>query len=62
MMLTFQLVDPGFNAILIRSCADLAGLADMLGEPELASRSRALADAIAAMETLWSERPASIVP
>ena len=53
----FQLVDPGFNAILIRSCADLAGLADMLGEPELANRSRALADAgIAAMETLWSEQ------
>ena len=53
----FQIVDPGFNAILIRSCADLADLADTLGETEIASQSRAMADkAIAAMETLWSDK------
>ena len=38
----FRVVDPGFNAILLRSAADLADLADALGE--------------AAMEGLWSER------
>lgn len=53
----FRIVDPGFNAILIRSCADLAGLADALGETEIAAQSRVMADkAIAAMETLWSDR------
>lgn len=51
----FQVVDPGFNAILIRSCADLAKLADQLGEPDIAAQSRAMADkGVAAMETLWS--------
>lgn len=53
----FQIVDPGFNAILIRSCADLAVLADTVGESEIAAQSRAMADkAIAAMETLWSDK------
>jgi len=53
----FQIVDPGFNAILIRSCVDLAALADALGEPVIAAQSRAMADkAIAAMETLWSDK------
>ncbi|WP_050521681.1 MGH1-like glycoside hydrolase domain-containing protein [Pseudorhodobacter wandonensis] len=53
----FQIVDPGFNAILIRSCADLAILAKSLGEVEIAAQSQAMADkAIAAMETLWSEK------
>lgn len=53
----FQIVDPGFNAILIRSCADLAELADSLGETQIASQSRATAEkAVAAMETLWSDR------
>ena len=53
----FQIVDPGFNAILIRSCADLAELADALGETQIASQSRAMADkAVAAMETLWSDK------
>ena len=52
----FQIVDPGFNAILIRSCADLADLAETLGEDEIAERNRAWAAAgVAAMETLWSE-------
>lgn len=53
----FQVVDPGFNGILIRSCADLARLAQTLGEDDIAARSKTLADAgIAAMESLWSER------
>ncbi|WP_170529896.1 amylo-alpha-1,6-glucosidase [Ruegeria arenilitoris] len=52
----FRVVDPGFNAILIRSCLDLAALADDLGEAEIASASRAFAQAgIAAMDALWSE-------
>ncbi|WP_299401801.1 hypothetical protein [uncultured Roseobacter sp.] len=52
----FRVVDPGFNAILIRSCSDLADLADRLGEPEIADQSRAMAaKGIAAMETLWSD-------
>ena len=52
----FQLVDPGFNGILIRSCADLAQLADELGEPDIAARSQAQAEAgIAALESLWSD-------
>ncbi len=52
----FQVVDPGFNAILIRSCSDLSDLAELLGEHEVAARNRAFAEkGIAAMETLWSE-------
>lgn len=52
----FQIVDPGFNAILIRSCSDLADLADSLGEVEIATQSRAFATrGIAAMENLWSD-------
>ena len=51
----FQVVDPGFNAILIRSCADLADLAEALGEPALAAENRDLAArGLAAMESLWS--------
>lgn len=50
----FQVVDPGFNAILIRSCADLAALARQLDEPEIAAQAQAMADrGSAAMETLW---------
>lgn len=52
----FQVVDPGFNAILIRSCTDLADLATDLGEPALASANRKRAtDGLAALERLWSE-------
>jgi hypothetical protein len=52
----FQIVDPGFNAILIRSSADLADLALDFGEPALAATSRARAEkGIAALEQLWSE-------
>ncbi|MBV2361546.1 hypothetical protein KUH32_17415 [Thalassococcus sp. CAU 1522] len=51
----FRIVDPGFNAILIRSCSDLAGLAEKLGEMEIAEQSRAFATrGIAAMDTLWN--------
>ncbi|KMK64822.1 amylo-alpha-1,6-glucosidase [Puniceibacterium sp. IMCC21224] len=51
----FRVVDPGFNAILIRACADLAWLAEVLGEETIARAARAQADkGIAAMETLWS--------
>ena len=53
----FKVVDPGFNGILLRSCADLADLADALGEPEIATRSRArVSIGVAAMESLWSEK------
>ena len=51
----FRVVDPGFNAILIRSCSDLADLAEALGEPEIAADSRRqAARGIAALEGLWS--------
>ncbi len=51
----FRIVDPGFNAILMRSCTDLAALADELGMPDLAAHSRAqAAKGLAAMEALWS--------
>ncbi|MFV0336127.1 MAG: amylo-alpha-1,6-glucosidase [Tropicimonas sp.] len=52
----FRVADPGFNAILIRSCEDLGWLADRLGEPQIAEQSRSFAArGIAALETLWSE-------
>jgi len=52
----FQIVDPGFNAILIRGCADLAVVAEALGEGEIAAANRARAEkGLAALERLWSE-------
>ena len=52
----FRVADPGFNAILIRSCADLADLADMLGDIEIAAENRAFAErGTRALEGLWSE-------
>ncbi len=52
----FQVVDPGFNAILIRSCADLADLAEILGEDAIARENREHAKAgLLAMEGLWSK-------
>ncbi len=52
-----QVVDPGFNAILIRSSADLAALADALGETGIAEANRARAEkGLAALEALWSEK------
>ncbi|HUH76499.1 MAG TPA: trehalase family glycosidase, partial [Devosia sp.] len=51
----FQVVDPGFNAILIRSCQDLAFVAEALGETEIARRNRERATrSLAALESLWS--------
>ncbi|MDE3240367.1 MAG: hypothetical protein KGN33_15515 [Paracoccaceae bacterium] len=53
----FQVVDPGFNAILIRSCADVAELARKLGLGDLAARNAAMAaKGAAALETLWNAR------
>lgn len=52
----FRVVDPGFNAILLRSCADLADLADDLGEPAIAAASRArVSTGVAALDRLWSD-------
>ena len=52
----FQIVDPGFNAILIRSCDDLAALAEELGATEIAAENRALAErGLAAIDSLWSD-------
>jgi hypothetical protein len=51
----FLVVDPGFNAILIRSCADLADVAEALGEHAIAAENRArAARGLAALERLWS--------
>ena len=53
----FQVVDPGFNAILLRSAQDLADLAEALGETAIAAANRARVDkGIAALDRLWSER------
>ena len=53
----FRVIDPGFNAILIRSCSDLADLAEALGEPAIAAANRHRAAAgLAALERLWSEK------
>lgn len=53
----FQVVDPGFNAILIRSCLETAALADALDEPATARRNRDFAArGLTALETLWSDR------
>ena len=52
----FRVVDPGFNAILIRSCTDLATLADALGQPAIAAENRGFAAAgLAALDGLWTE-------
>ncbi|KKB11598.1 hypothetical protein VE25_11930 [Devosia geojensis] len=51
----FQIVDPGFNAILIRSCLEVADLAEALGEAEIAGRNRNRAErGLAALDGLWS--------
>lgn len=53
----FKVVDPGFNAILIRSDSDLADLADSLGETALATEARTRVErARRAFPTLWSEK------
>jgi mannosylglycerate hydrolase len=52
----FKVVDPGFNAILIRSDEALGELAEMLGFAEIAAAAQArVAKACAAFTALWSE-------
>jgi glycogen debranching enzyme len=52
----FRVVDPGFNAILFRSAADLADLADALGMADIAAENRAIAArGVAALDALWSD-------
>ncbi|GGK18833.1 MGH1-like glycoside hydrolase domain-containing protein [Salinarimonas ramus] len=52
----FKVVDPGFNAILIRSAEDLAALAEALDEPAIAEEAaRHAAAGRAALEGLWHE-------
>jgi glycogen debranching enzyme len=52
----FQLVDPGFNGILLRACSDVAELAETLGEPEIAKVSTGrVAAGIRALEDLWDD-------
>jgi len=52
----FKVVDPGFNAILIRSCSDIAELANHLGEEEIALRNKKrAAEGLAALDSLWNE-------
>jgi glycogen debranching enzyme len=59
----FQIIDPGFNAILIRSCLETAALADALGEPAVAAANRARAEkALPALETLWSDSHGLYLP
>jgi Glycosyl hydrolase family 63 C-terminal domain len=45
---SFRVLDAGFSAILARACADLAHLAEQLGEPRIADESRAAGHAVAA--------------
>lgn len=55
-LLPFRVVDPGFNAILIRSDEDLAALAASIGMDELAERASVrCAHAKQALESLWHE-------
>lgn len=52
----FRVVDPGFNAILVRSDEALAALADDIGRSDIARDARArVAKARAAFPMLWSE-------
>ncbi|MEZ5751753.1 MAG: trehalase family glycosidase [Paracoccaceae bacterium] len=51
----FKIVDPGMNAILLRSVRDLADLARGLGEDAIAMACEArLAKGLAALESLWN--------
>ena len=58
----FQVVDPGFNAILIRSDEALAELAEELGLTEIAAAARArVAKARAAFPLLWNDKAGQFV-
>ena len=53
---TFPVIDPSFNAILIRSSADLAAWAEDIGETAIAGKNRRRADQeLGALESLWSD-------
>jgi glycogen debranching enzyme len=59
----FQIVDPGFNAILIRACLETAALAESLGEAEIAERNRGYAlKALPALDRLWNEARGMYLP
>jgi glycogen debranching enzyme len=59
----FRIVDPGFNAILIRSCLEAASLADALGETAIAARNRAWAGhTLKGLDTLWSDSVGMYLP
>lgn len=59
----FQILDPGFNAILIRSCLETAELAEALGASGIAARNRAWATAgLAALDALWSDTYGQYLP
>lgn len=59
----FQIVDPGFNAILIRSALEASALAEALGEQEIATRNANWAKAgLGALDTLWDERAGQYQP
>jgi mannosylglycerate hydrolase len=45
---TFRVLDPGFSAILARAAADLAWLADTLGEARMAEECRAAGERVSA--------------
>lgn len=52
----FRVVDPGFNAILLRSSADVAHLADEIGDTVIAEASRTnVTSGCEALEVLWSD-------
>jgi mannosylglycerate hydrolase len=44
----FRVLDPGFSAILARACADLAWLAEQVGDAAAAEESRAASERVAA--------------
>lgn len=53
----FQVVDPGFNGILIRDCQETADLARELGHEDFATSNRMRADrGLEALNSLWSEK------
>ena len=59
----FRIVDPGLNAILIRSCLETSHLADALGEPAIAARNRRwAARGLAGLEACWSEAAGQYLP
>ena len=59
----FRIVDPGLNAILIRSCLETAHLADALGETAIATRNRRwAARGLAGLEACWSEAAGQYLP